>query len=133
MAKLPDSCSSTPRNMSTCSPVIRPLRNNTARFSALTTRSILQLISSIPYVPEPASLSSALSRTTDEATCSSFIVRKGLSHEFFTFVPLRLRSRRIECISAYSFARRADDHVVRHDIADVAVLAISAHTEVAAP
>jgi hypothetical protein len=36
--------SSTPRNMSTCSPVIRPLMNNTARFSALTTRSILQLI-----------------------------------------------------------------------------------------
>src|SRR6266852_6234212 len=73
-----------------------------------------------------ASLNTALSRTTDEATCSSFIVRKGLSHEFFTFVPERLRSRRIECISANSFARRADDHVVRHDIADVAVLAISA-------
>src|SRR6266852_1932823 len=73
-----------------------------------------------------ASLSSALSRTTDEATCSSFIVRKGLSHEFFTFVPERLRRRRIERISAYSFARGADGQVVRHDIADVAVLAISA-------
>src|SRR6266446_9836235 len=44
MAKLPDSCSNTPRSMSTCSPVIRPLTNNTTRLSALTTRSILQLI-----------------------------------------------------------------------------------------
>src|SRR6266852_4884207 len=44
MAKLPDSCSSTPQSMSTCSPVIRPLMNNTTRFSAVTTRSILQLI-----------------------------------------------------------------------------------------
>src|SRR5260370_23943647 len=68
----------------------------------------------------------ALDVATDEATCSSFIARKGLSHEFFTFVPERLRRRRIECISAYSFARGANGHVVRHDIADVAVLAISA-------
>src|SRR5260221_282592 len=44
MAKSLDSCSSTPPSMSTCSPVIRPLTNNTTGLSALTTRSILQLI-----------------------------------------------------------------------------------------
>src|SRR3954463_9690028 len=44
MAKPLDSCSSTPRSMSTCSPVIPPLMNNTTRFSALMLRSILQLI-----------------------------------------------------------------------------------------
>src|ERR1700746_2718022 len=75
-----------------------------------------------------ASLSSALSRTTDEATCSSFIVRKGLSHEFFTFVPERLRRRRIERISAYSFAHGADGHVVR--ISEPGVLQGAGHAAV---
>src|SRR5260370_26426675 len=37
--------------MSTCSPVIRPLMNNTTRRSALTTRSILQLILGFRFNP----------------------------------------------------------------------------------
>src|SRR5262249_46473943 len=72
--------------------------------------------------------SSASSRTTHAAICLSSVVRraKRLSHQFFALLPERLRGRRIERISAHSFAHRADGHVVRHDINDVAVLAISA-------
>src|ERR1700758_5108947 len=48
-----------------------------------------------------------------------------LSDQFFTLLPERLSVFRIECIPAYSFADAADRHVVRHDFANAAVLAIA--------
>ena len=51
---------------------------------------------------------------------------KRLSDEFFTFSPKRLGGVRVERICAHSFAYGTDGHVVRHNLADMAVLAISA-------
>src|SRR5580704_10228853 len=51
---------------------------------------------------------------------------KRLSDELFTFLPERLSVFWIERISAHSLAYGADGHVVRHDMGNVAVLAISA-------
>lgn len=51
MASASASFSRTSRSISTCSPVIRPLMNNTTRFSGLTTRSILQLIAGFRFNP----------------------------------------------------------------------------------
>src|ERR1700747_3443726 len=48
-----------------------------------------------------------------------------LSDQFFTLLPERLSVFRIKCIPAYSFADAADRHVLRHDFANAAVLAIS--------
>src|SRR5580704_9167492 len=50
---------------------------------------------------------------------------KGLSDEFFTFLPKRLSGIWIERVSAHSFTYGADGDVVRNDMADMAVLAIS--------
>jgi hypothetical protein len=70
---------------------------------------------------------------------------EGLSHHLFTFLPERRGCGGIERISTNAFADSADDHVVRYDVTDVAVLAVLAahlvsgrddagpHTEVAAP
>ena len=65
---------------------------------------------------------------------------KRLSDQFFTFRPERLSGIWIEGIPTDAFAYGADAHMIRNDLADVAVLAISAaelfsgnaHTEVAA-
>src|SRR5437879_307616 len=51
---------------------------------------------------------------------------KRLSDEFLTLSPERLSIVCIERISAYAFADGADGHVIRHDMADVAILAILA-------
>src|SRR3984957_1482094 len=51
---------------------------------------------------------------------------KRLSDEFLTFLPERFGIFCIERISTYAFADSGDGRVVRHDLADVAVLAISA-------
>src|ERR1700730_2630081 len=51
---------------------------------------------------------------------------KRLSDQFFTFLPKRLGILWIQRITAHSFAYGTDGHVVRNDIADMAVLAISA-------
>src|SRR5215831_15012443 len=50
---------------------------------------------------------------------------KPLSDHFFTFLPERLGGLWIEGICPYPFADGGDGHVVWHDLADVAVLAIS--------
>src|SRR3984893_4492009 len=50
---------------------------------------------------------------------------EGLSHHLFTFLPERRGGGGIERISTNAFADSADDHVVRYDMTDVAVLAIS--------
>src|SRR4029077_15602619 len=50
---------------------------------------------------------------------------KRLSHHFFAFLPERLSGFNIDCISTHSFADGSDGRIVRHDIANVAVLAIS--------
>src|SRR4029077_1614822 len=47
-----------------------------------------------------------------------------LSHQFFTFLPERLRIVRIEGVPAHTFADGRDGHVVGHDTTDVAILAI---------
>lgn len=68
---------------------------------------------------------------------------KRLSDQFFTFRPERLSGIWIEGIPTDAFAYGADAHMIRNDLADVVVLAISAaelfsgndhtaHTEVAA-
>lgn len=48
------------------------------------------------------------------------------SDQLFTFLPERLGIARIERIPAYSFADSTDGHVVRNNVADVAVLAVAA-------
>src|ERR1700722_7741518 len=61
---------------------------------------------------------------------SRFTIRRKklerLADEFFALLPQRRRIRRIERIPAYSLAYSTDGHVIRHDIAHVAVLAVSA-------
>jgi hypothetical protein len=52
-----------------------------------------------------------------------FRLLKGLSNQFFTLSPERGSSVWIERILAYSFADVADDHVVRNDVAVLAVTA----------
>jgi hypothetical protein len=49
-----------------------------------------------------------------------------LSDQLFTFLPERLGIARIERILPYSFADSTDGHVVRNNVADVAVLAVTA-------
>ncbi len=94
MAKPPDSCSSTPRSMSTCSPVIRPLTNNTTRLSALTTRSILQLICGRSILLFPLASRSGLRRTGSvEHVCRAQISTQGLTPQqphWFSKSPRRL-------------------------------------------
>ena len=51
---------------------------------------------------------------------------KRLSDEFLTFLPERFGIFCIERISTYAFADGGNGRVVRHDLADMAVLAISA-------
>ena len=51
---------------------------------------------------------------------------EGFSNHLFTLLPERRSGGGIERISTYAFADSADDHVVRYDMADVAVLAILA-------
>ena len=51
---------------------------------------------------------------------------EGLSHHRFTFFPERRGCGGIERISTNAFADSADDHVVRYDMTDVAVLAVFA-------
>src|SRR5215475_9717416 len=51
---------------------------------------------------------------------------KGFSDQFLTLFPERLSSVRIQSISANSFADGVDRHVVRHDLSDMAILAITA-------
>src|SRR6202035_3346429 len=51
---------------------------------------------------------------------------EGLSHHLFTFLPERRSCGGIERISTNAFADSADDHVVRYDMTDVAVLAVLA-------
>jgi hypothetical protein len=50
---------------------------------------------------------------------------KGLSNQFFTFLQERGSVFGIERIGAHSFASGGNGDVVRHDLADVAVLAVS--------
>src|SRR4030095_7568730 len=54
------------------------------------------------------------------------VVLKRLPDEFFASLPERLSSVRIERILAHTFAYGVDGHVIRNDLADVAVLAVSA-------
>src|SRR6202047_2726519 len=58
--------------------------------------------------------------------CGSLKPLEGLSDHLFTFLPERRGCGRIERISTYAFADSADDHVVRYDVTDVAVLAVLA-------
>jgi hypothetical protein len=79
MASASASSSSTSRSTSTCSPVIRPLMRNTTKFSALTTRSILQLIVGFRFNPSiPLASRSGLRRTgfvKHLSGCSDYVVR----------------------------------------------------------
>src|ERR1700760_423109 len=51
---------------------------------------------------------------------------KALSYEFFALLPKRLSIVGIERVPAHPFACYADGHMVRNDLADVAVFAIPA-------
>src|SRR5215831_4800473 len=50
---------------------------------------------------------------------------KGFSNQFLALFPERLSSVRIQSISTNSFADGVDRHVVRHDLSDMAILAIT--------
>src|ERR1700738_2666799 len=60
------------------------------------------------------------------SNCRNTASLKRLSDQFLTFLPERLGILWIQRITAHSFADGADGHVVRNDIADVAILAITA-------
>ena len=54
------------------------------------------------------------------------MVLEGLSNHLLALLPERRGDGGIERISTYAFAAGVDDHVVRYDMADVAVLAVLA-------
>src|SRR4029077_6951288 len=71
-------------------------------------------------------------RRSNKARCSchkhfhssSFLTRKRFSNHFFTFLPERLSSFKIERVAADAFTYAANRHVARHGSRDGAVLAI---------
>src|ERR1700740_3505630 len=50
---------------------------------------------------------------------------KGLADQLLALLPKRFRVARIQRVAAHSFADRADGHIVRNDLPDVAILAVA--------
>ena len=82
----------------------------------------MKLESGFNSLHEPP-VSSARSPMTTQRLIGESLER--LSNEFFTSLPQRLGVVCIKSVCTYAFADGSDGHVIRHELADMAVLAIS--------